>query len=920
MYSISTISATSGESINSVSVIDSNNDDVSVIYNNQVYEISNDFLNTYDNNEIIHEDDEEFDDDDDGLDEDDEEFDDDDDELEDENYILDDDDIDNCLESINASNEYLKFVKYLIKDKQFRFNNYLDESEDDIYVDDNDDDEVTDNDGYYIYASRTYKGSLYNGDEILIRFGQSYYIPLNQRSAYVLDDYYPDVIYLKDNQYSLDEMYLGWLKSEEKYESSLYTSGVDIPSTASVSNSSNLPPSFDLRKVNYQSNYVTSVKNQGNTSNCWAFASIAALESHILKSENKSYEFSTDLDYSENNLKNVMSSIGERGTTMPVNGGGLLQMPLAYFIRWSGPILESQDHYINDNAIEDYKASKHTQGVIFIPPRNSSLDNDKIKEAVYNYGGVVTSLYWNSSWPFELNQNYRYYGEPGDIWHAVCIIGWDDTYPKERFGLITNDMGDGAFLIKNSYGSTTSNPGYYYVSYFDPTFVRYSDKRLGGATGYAFTLVENNTNYGKNFNYSPLGANYWYITNSSYGKYRNQWTTKSNITLNACGVYVNDAVNCSISITINNQKVGGSNKKELNYGGFHTIPLTTTVEIKSGETFAVEVTLSSKARNILLPLESQDLTYFKATSNFKESEYYNGTEWIDINTVWKNTNFCIHAYTEYGNLTSTKIKADDLTMIYGENKFITAILYDSNNTPLKNKELIFSINGDEYNATTDNDGKASIQINEDMGTYKVIIQYFGDEEYEDCRKTVTLTIKSKTKVQNKINVQILELSDTKCGSGFTFKLMSSNNKPLKRVKVTVKIGHNKNIFNSNNKGKCTISKKYTKKPNKITVIYNGDEKYNKKTKSAYVYKDIKIKDFKKSCNYDDKIKLYTSVETLTVYFKISSKTIKLKFKNKKATFNVKKYGLKKGNSYKITFTTKSKLYHMKDTHSLKINK
>ena len=36
--------------------------------------------------------------------------------------------------------------------------------------------------------------------------------------------------------------------------------------------------------------------------------------------------------------------------------------------------------------------------------------------------------------------------------HEVCIVGWDDNYPKSNFK--TQPSGDGAWLAKNSYGTS----------------------------------------------------------------------------------------------------------------------------------------------------------------------------------------------------------------------------------------------------------------------------------------------------------------------------------------------------------------------------------------------------------------------------------------------------------------------------------
>ncbi|MBR2303939.1 MAG: hypothetical protein IJ871_02215 [Ruminococcus sp.] len=54
--------------------------------------------------------------------------------------------------------------------------------------------------------------------------------------------------------------------------------------------------------------------------------------------------------------------------------------------------------------------------------------------------------------------------------HAVCIIGYDDTFPKEYFKDPNGTIGgDGAWIIKNSWGTDwgSGGTGYFYLSYYD---------------------------------------------------------------------------------------------------------------------------------------------------------------------------------------------------------------------------------------------------------------------------------------------------------------------------------------------------------------------------------------------------------------------------------------------------------------------
>lgn len=57
----------------------------------------------------------------------------------------------------------------------------------------------------------------------------------------------------------------------------------------------------------------------------------------------------------------------------------------------------------------------------------------------------------------------HYTWQPEECNHSVTIIGWDDNYPKENFLGGHQPEGNGAFLIKNSWGSELNefpNNGY----------------------------------------------------------------------------------------------------------------------------------------------------------------------------------------------------------------------------------------------------------------------------------------------------------------------------------------------------------------------------------------------------------------------------------------------------------------------------
>ena len=110
-----------------------------------------------------------------------------------------------------------------------------------------------------------------------------------------------------------------------------------------------------------------------------------------------------------------------------------------------------------------------------------------IKKEMELYGRAVSTCFCaDTSKPNEsgiakyMNQNNwsHYTYETVDANHAVTIVGWDDSYSRTNFGDGQNNLpeGDGAWLVKNSWGAESNdfpnktgwgNDGYFWISYYD---------------------------------------------------------------------------------------------------------------------------------------------------------------------------------------------------------------------------------------------------------------------------------------------------------------------------------------------------------------------------------------------------------------------------------------------------------------------
>ena len=117
------------------------------------------------------------------------------------------------------------------------------------------------------------------------------------------------------------------------------------------------------------------------------------------------------------------------------NDGGEYTMGMAYLTAWQGPVYEADDPYGDGESPDGLKPVKHVQEMQVIEGK----DFEKIKEAVFKYGGVQTSIYsalrssQSQSEFYNSSKNaYCYIGTEKPN-HDVVIIGWDDNYSKENF-------------------------------------------------------------------------------------------------------------------------------------------------------------------------------------------------------------------------------------------------------------------------------------------------------------------------------------------------------------------------------------------------------------------------------------------------------------------------------------------------------
>lgn len=83
-----------------------------------------------------------------------------------------------------------------------------------------------------------------------------------------------------------------------------------------------------------------------------------------------------------------------------------------------------------------------------------------IKQELVNGRGVFISFFADQSNEYTMTSDEggrlfnQYIDYPAGMDHGVCIVGWDDSYSRENFNPSHQPPADGAWIVKNSWGST----------------------------------------------------------------------------------------------------------------------------------------------------------------------------------------------------------------------------------------------------------------------------------------------------------------------------------------------------------------------------------------------------------------------------------------------------------------------------------
>jgi C1A family cysteine protease len=388
------------------------------------------------------------------------------------------------------------------------------------------------------------------------------------------------------------------------------------------------PAVYDLRTAGK----LSPVRDQGRYGTCWAFASLASLESSLLPGAAN--------DYSENNLAN------RSGFALGYGAGGNSYMAAAYLLRWAGPVSEADDPYAPYAATPnpspaDAAVRAHVHEVLELPARKSAADNADLKWAVMTYGAVYTSMCWSAA-AFRDDSDAYYYAGSSSPNHAVTLVGWDDSYQASRFA--SRPAGPGAFLVRNHWGTSFGQDGYFWVSYHDTRFAADNAVFAGAETAVAADRIYQHDPLGWVASYRPAGA-----ADPATAWFAAAYTVAEAGTLTAAGFYAT-APNAAYEVRVADsvaaiRDAAVSATGTLAVPGYHTVALDAPVTLSDGQSLVIAVRVTTPGYGFPLAVERPWAGYADATAAAGQSFVSgDGVTWTDMTRAVAGTDVCLKGY------------------------------------------------------------------------------------------------------------------------------------------------------------------------------------------------------------------------------------------------------------------------------------
>ena len=587
---------------------------------------------------------------------------------------------------------------------------------------------------------------------------------------------------------------------EENYERNVmpardydkFDDNFNVNQSNSLVRSSQIPSTYN----SVDEGFVTSIKNQNPYGNCWAYAACSVAESYLIKKGMAS----SDIDLSEAHLNYYMyhnkgdkyentdndqtNVIGKYSFTDVGADPRMLQLAMSNFGLASETIYPISKITTMQGSKEDQNNTQYVMTNSNLLCQQAKGNESIIKQAILDNGSVL-ACYYDTATAYK-NSNYYNANEVNSFNHAISIVGWDDSYAANNFD--NKPTRNGAWLIKNSWGTGFGNQGYFWMSY--------DEYSLGSVYSYEFKNKDEENIY----QYDGTNNALRYTLSSNTSTYANEFLVKrTNEELNAVSVgsatsNIPYKLEIYTNLTdINNPTSGNCEVNQngiIENDGINYIKLSKGISLKDNTYYSIVFTLFGTNENnasIMLDatLKGTDIEFIADTSNeYCFIKSYNTWGKLSDNT------FRIKGITikeEPKPIETIILNKTDITLTKGTSETLQAIINPSDTTD--DKTLKWTSRNPDV-ATVDNTGKVTAVGG---GTATITVKSQNGKE-ASCEVKVTSKIESIS--LNKSNITLSK------GTSETLKatINPSDTTDDKTLKWT---SSNPNIATVDNTGKVT---------------------------------------------------------------------------------------------------------------------
>ena len=449
-----------------------------------------------------------------------------------------------------------------------------------------------------------------------------------------------------------------------------------------------LPSAYDSRNQVNEAGvpYVLPVRNQGSDGTCWAFSVCSAAETSMIKQNLfREQKVLSPLQFAWFHYNRIINPLGLSGpdrvltTKNILSAGGNEYLSTFALANWIGLVDESLASYETAATV----SKSGLRSTLCYAENSACLENaiwlsceksDTIKEQIIEHGSALLPFYMSTMYYNSTTYGYycsdKKYNAADDSFssnHMVTIVGWDDNYSREKFR--TKPQGDGAWLVKNSWGSSWGMDGYFWISYYDRSIYEEAAGKPVGTTVTFLDMTLPDT-WDNNYYYDGGGGISWYyfqddftedpvpmamMANVYTAQYEEKLSAVSFYTIQenvAYTVYVYCDVDTSISPTggrFHSAMVSGT----LETAGYHTIMLPEEINLFPEMKYTIAIEMNTQDENEAIKFlvdgpAAWDWVNFSSQVGKGESYYREpGKNWMDVTedgSEWYG-NFRIHALT-----------------------------------------------------------------------------------------------------------------------------------------------------------------------------------------------------------------------------------------------------------------------------------